>query len=77
MDRPPGLNRSMSLDQFEEATTTIACLREFLVACIEDIGGTTVAWRSTRGRAFHGPSTAPFASDEPAQPLMQDMPDQA
>jgi hypothetical protein len=25
------------------------------VACIEDIGGTTVAWRSTRGRAFHGP----------------------
>jgi len=39
MDRPPGLNRPMSLDQFEEATTTIACLREFLVACIEGIGG--------------------------------------
>jgi hypothetical protein len=39
MDQPAGLDRAMTLNQFEEATTTIACLRQFLVDCIGDLEG--------------------------------------
>jgi hypothetical protein len=39
MDHSPGLDRSLALKQFEEATTIIACLRQFLVNCVEDIDG--------------------------------------
>jgi hypothetical protein len=41
MERPAGIDRKMTLADFEQATTTIACLRQFLVACIADISGTT------------------------------------
>jgi hypothetical protein len=39
MDRPAGLDRPITLSHFEQATTTIACLRQFLVECIADVGG--------------------------------------
>ena len=39
MDHPPGIERSMSVLQFEEATTTIACLKQFLMDCIADLKG--------------------------------------
>ncbi len=39
MERPAGLDRPMTLNDFEEATTTVACLRQFIVECIEDIKG--------------------------------------
>jgi hypothetical protein len=39
MERPAGLSRSLSLADFEHATTTVACLRQFILDCIADIGG--------------------------------------
>jgi hypothetical protein len=74
MDRPPGLDRPMSLDQFEQATTTVACLREFLVDCVDDIGGRIKGEpiyltpgdgqpRSGGGWAWHGLSV-PFSRDQ-------------
>lgn len=39
MEHSPGLDRPLALQQFEQATTIIACLRQFLVDCAEDIGG--------------------------------------
>lgn len=39
MDHPPGLERSMTLLQFEEATTTIACLKQFLGDCVAELKG--------------------------------------
>jgi hypothetical protein len=39
MDHPPGIERSMTVLQFEEATTTISCLRQFLMDCIADLKG--------------------------------------
>ncbi len=39
VDRAAGLDRPLTLNHFEQATTTIACLRQFLVTCISDIGG--------------------------------------
>jgi hypothetical protein len=39
VDRAAGLDRPMTLAHFEQATTTVACLREFLVDCAADIGG--------------------------------------
>jgi hypothetical protein len=39
MEHSPGLDRSLGLKQFEQATTIIACLRQFLVNCAEDIEG--------------------------------------
>jgi hypothetical protein len=39
VDRAAGLDRSMTLNQFEQATTTVACLRQFLVDCINELGG--------------------------------------
>jgi hypothetical protein len=39
VDRTAGLDRPMTLNHFEQATTTIACLREFLVDCISEIDG--------------------------------------
>lgn len=38
VERPTGIaNRTLS--GFQEATTTIACLRQFLVSCVAEIGG--------------------------------------
>ncbi len=48
MDRPPGLDRPISLEYFEQAATTIACLREFLVECVADVGGHVKGRRSSR-----------------------------
>jgi hypothetical protein len=39
MERPAGLDRELTLDQFETATTTMACLRQFLVDCIHEVEG--------------------------------------
>lgn len=39
MERPASLDRPLTLDQFEQATTTVACLRQFLRDCIFDLGG--------------------------------------
>ena len=39
VDRAAGLDRSLTLHEFEQATTTVACLRQFLVICITDIEG--------------------------------------
>jgi hypothetical protein len=39
MERPAGLPRSLTLAEFEQATTTMACLRQFLLDCIADIDG--------------------------------------
>ncbi|MEI9937506.1 MAG: hypothetical protein WDO69_09835 [Pseudomonadota bacterium] len=39
MEHSPGLDRPLELQQFEQATTIIACLRQFLVDCAEDVGG--------------------------------------
>ena len=39
MENPPGLDRPLTLAQFEEATTTVACLRQFLVETIASIQG--------------------------------------
>jgi hypothetical protein len=39
MDRPAGLDRPITMDQFEQATTTVGCLRQFLLDCIRDVGG--------------------------------------
>jgi hypothetical protein len=39
MERPAGLDRTLTLEQFEQATTTVACLRQFIVDCIGDIKG--------------------------------------
>jgi hypothetical protein len=38
VDRPIGI-ADRTLSEFQQATTTIACLREFLAACVADIGG--------------------------------------
>jgi hypothetical protein len=39
MDRSAGLDREITLNQFEQAVTTLACLRQLLVDCITDVGG--------------------------------------
>jgi hypothetical protein len=39
VDRTAGIDRPITLNDFEQATTTIACLREFLVDCAVDLGG--------------------------------------
>ena len=39
MDRPPGLNRPLTLDDFEKATMTVACLRQIIIDCALDLGG--------------------------------------
>jgi len=39
VDRTAGLDRPMTLNHFEQATTTVACLREFLADCAADLGG--------------------------------------
>lgn len=39
MERAAGIDRPLSLSDFEQATTTIACLRQFLVECITAMGG--------------------------------------
>jgi hypothetical protein len=39
VDRTAGLDRPMTLNDFEQATTTVACLREFLVDCAADLRG--------------------------------------
>ena len=72
MDRPAGVDREMTLNDFEQATTTIACLRQFLMECIADIGGsvhgerlhmTSADGKPRRGSgwAWHGLSV-PFRS---------------
>jgi len=38
VDHTAGLDRTLTPHDFEQATTTIACLRQFLVDCITDIG---------------------------------------
>ncbi len=38
VDRPTGI-ADRTLEDFERATTTIACLRQFLLGCITDLGG--------------------------------------
>jgi hypothetical protein len=38
VDRPTGIEHR-TMDGFDHATTTIACLRQFLQGCIADIGG--------------------------------------
>lgn len=39
MEHPPGLPRALTLSDFEQAATTVACLRQFLVDCVADLGG--------------------------------------
>ena len=39
MDRAAGLDRTLTLDDFEHATTTVACLRQFITDCVLDLGG--------------------------------------
>ncbi len=39
MEHAPGLDHPLSLEQFEHATTTIACLRQFLAGCVTSIDG--------------------------------------
>ncbi|HEY4157939.1 MAG TPA: hypothetical protein VGM29_07575 [Polyangiaceae bacterium] len=39
LDRPAGLDHPMTLEHFERATATIACLRQFLADCVTEIGG--------------------------------------
>jgi len=39
MDRRAGLERPLTLNHFEQATTTVSCLRQFLLECIADLGG--------------------------------------
>jgi len=39
MEHAPGLDRSITLDQFEAATTIVSCLRGGVLDCVADIGG--------------------------------------
>ncbi len=39
MEHPPGINKPMTLVDFEEATTTVACLKQFLMDCVADLKG--------------------------------------
>jgi hypothetical protein len=50
VDRAAGVDRPMTLNHFEQATTTIACLRQFLVECINELGGqilSAIRWGCT------------------------------
>lgn len=73
VDRPASLDRTITLSDFEQATTTIACLRQFIIDCIRDIGGhvhgeptyftpADGAPRRGSGWAWHGLSV-PFSID--------------
>ncbi|HMI94125.1 MAG TPA: hypothetical protein VK509_22280 [Polyangiales bacterium] len=39
MERGAGIARAMTVDDFEQATTTVSCLRQFLVDCISAFEG--------------------------------------
>jgi hypothetical protein len=39
MEHPPGINKPMTLGDFEEATTTVACLKQFLMDCVAELKG--------------------------------------
>ena len=39
MEHPPGINKPMTLADFEEATTTVACLKQFLMDCVAELKG--------------------------------------
>ncbi len=39
MEHPPGIDRPMTLVDFEEATTTVACLKQFLMDCVAELKG--------------------------------------
>lgn len=73
MERPAGLDRPLTLGHFEQATTTVACLRQFIIECIDELKGrvhgepvhlTPGDGRPLRGSgwAWHGLSV-PFSLD--------------
>lgn len=39
MERAAGIDRPLSMSDFESATTTVACLRQFLIECVTALGG--------------------------------------
>jgi hypothetical protein len=39
MEHPPGINKPMTLAEFEQVTTTVACLKQFLMDCVAELKG--------------------------------------
>lgn len=73
MEHPPGINKPITLADFEGATTTVACLKQFLMDCVGELKGSVHGEplymtpgdgrpRSGGGWAWHG-FAVPFSLD--------------